>query len=149
MKAISLTCFATLLTLLLSLSTASAHCEIPCGIYDDSMRIKMIAEHIGTIEKSMGQITDLENANPSNSNQLVRWVMNKESHANELQEIVTQYFLTQRIKPGQDNYEKKLILLHQMLLAAMKSKQTVDLAHTAELKKLLGEFEKLYFAPHS
>ena len=32
---------------------AFAHCEIPCGIYDDEMRLKMIAEHITTIEKSM------------------------------------------------------------------------------------------------
>ena len=23
-----------------------AHCEIPCGIYDDPMRMKMIHEHI-------------------------------------------------------------------------------------------------------
>ncbi|MDY6953871.1 MAG: superoxide dismutase [Ni], partial [Thermodesulfobacteriota bacterium] len=37
-------------------SYASAHCEIPCGIYDDQMRIDMIAEHITTIEKSMKQI---------------------------------------------------------------------------------------------
>jgi len=26
-----------------------AHCEIPCGIYDDSLRIELIKEHIGTI----------------------------------------------------------------------------------------------------
>ncbi len=30
-------------------SYAAAHCEIPCGIYDDEMRINMIAEHITTI----------------------------------------------------------------------------------------------------
>ena len=32
-------------------------------------------------------------------NQLVRWVDNKEIHADELSEIVTYYFMTQRIKP--------------------------------------------------
>lgn len=142
-------CIALVITVLLTISTASAHCEIPCGIYDDSMRIKMIAEHVSTIEKSMGMITDLEQQSPQNTNQLVRWVMNKEEHANQLQEIVTQYFLTQRIKPEQKEYAKMLASLHQMLVAAMKSKQTVDLAHVAELKRLLGEFEQLYFAPHS
>ncbi len=35
---------------------AFAHCEIPCGIYDDEMRIKIINEHIVTVEKSMNQI---------------------------------------------------------------------------------------------
>lgn len=129
-------------------STLYAHCEIPCGIYDDKARITLLAEHIATMEKSMGKIIDLQKNTAANSNQLVRWVMNKEDHANQFQEIVTQYFMTQRIKPDQKDYEKKLVLLHKMLLEAMKSKQTVDMNHTAGLRTLLGEFEKLYFAPH-
>ena len=44
---------------LFSLS-AFGHCEIPCGIYDDEMRIEMISEHIGTIEKSMNEIMHLQ-----------------------------------------------------------------------------------------
>jgi nickel superoxide dismutase len=42
-------------TLLLAAS-AAAHCEIPCGIYDDEARIGMLLEHVATIEKSMNQI---------------------------------------------------------------------------------------------
>ena len=34
------------LLVLISASIVWAHCEIPCGIYDDHMRIKMISEHI-------------------------------------------------------------------------------------------------------
>jgi len=85
----------------------SAHCEIPCGIYDDEMRINMMNEHITTIEKSMNQIMKIEKEKRHHSNQLVRWIINKERHADEIQEIVTQYFLTQRIKFGTQNYEKK------------------------------------------
>ena len=81
-----------------SAAIAAAHCEIPCGIYDDDARFKMVAEHITTIEKSMKQILELQGEKPVHYNQLVRWVMNKETHANELQHIVTQYFMTQRIK---------------------------------------------------
>lgn len=29
---------------------AYAHCEIPCGIYGDSLRISLMYEHIKTIE---------------------------------------------------------------------------------------------------
>ena len=137
------------LTLLLLAGEAIGHCEIPCGIYDDAMRIKLIAEHIATIEKSMNMIKDLDQVEQKNTNQQVRWVMNKEDHANRLQEVVTQYFLTQRIKPDQKNYQDMLTQLHQMLIAAMKAKQTVDLANVTELNRLLKEFEKLYFAPHS
>ncbi len=126
-------------------SYAAAHCEIPCGIYDDKMRINAIAEHITTIEKSMKEILKLESSKPLTHNQLVRWIMNKEDHANELQGIVTQYFMTQRIKVGTENYTKKLTLLHKMLISAMKCKQTTDLSHISTLRTLLREFNDLYF----
>jgi nickel superoxide dismutase len=103
----------------LATAKVSAHCQIPCGIYDDQMRIKMIAEQITTIEKSMKQIVELQVAKPIDYNQLTRWVMNKEHHADQLQEVVTQYFMTQRIKPGSKDYPKDLILLHKMLIEAM------------------------------
>jgi len=124
----------------------AAHCEIPCGIYDDEARIAMLLEHVATIEKSMNQITTIEKNKDHNANQLVRWVMNKEKHATELQEIVTQYFMTQRIKFDTKAYDKKLALLHQMLVYAMKCKQSTDLAHTAKLTGLIQEFKQLYFA---
>jgi nickel superoxide dismutase len=127
------------------------HCQVPCGIYDDQMRIKMIAEHITTIEKAMKQITTLSKENPVNYNQVVRWVMNKESHAEELSDIVTYYFMTQRLKPvpktGKKyaDYQKKLELLHHMLSYTMKAKQTTDLSHVDTLRKLLKKFETAYF----
>jgi nickel superoxide dismutase len=131
--------------LLVFAAIASAHCEMPCGIYDDEMRINMINEHIGTIEKSMNQIMAIEKEKHHNSNQLIRWVMNKEHHADEIQEIVTQYFMTQRIKPDAKNYEKKLGLLHQMLIYSMKCKQTTDLGQVNTLRKLVKDFKALYF----
>ena len=128
---------------------AWAHCEIPCGIYDDQMRIQMIQEHITTIEKSLNQIAELSGQTPVNYNQLSRWVANKEHHANEIQAIVSQYFMTQRIKPGAESYEKKLAVLHKMLLAAMRCKQTTELANVNELRSLTVEFGGLYFGSGS
>jgi nickel superoxide dismutase len=134
--------------LLLFISTAAAHCEIPCGIYDDELRAKLIAEHATTIEKSMRQIAKIKNSNPVDYNQLVRWVTNKEAHADKVQHIVTQYFLTQRIKPGQKDYADKLAVLHQLLIDAMKCKQTTDPAHVQSLRTHLRAFEKMYFGHH-
>ena len=78
--------------------TASAHCEVPCGIYNDELRIELIKEHIQTIEKAMNQITEIQSSEVINYNQLVRWINTKEEHANQIQEIAEQYFLTQRVK---------------------------------------------------
>ena len=129
-------------------STAFAHCEIPCGIYDDQARINMILEHIATIEKSMKQIKSLQKEKSPNFNQLVRWIMNKEHHATEIQTIVAQYFLTQRIKPKAKDYNQKLSLLQQMLIYSMKCKQTTDLKNAAKLRDLVKQFHQLYFAGH-
>ena len=131
---------------------ASAHCEMPCGIYDDEARIKEMAEEIATIEKSMNEIVRLQAESPVNYNQLVRWVNNKEEHARALQEIVWQYFMTQRIKPvtstdtlEHDKYAKKLEMLHLMLYYAMKCKQTTDLSNVNNLRELLKDFDREYF----
>jgi nickel superoxide dismutase len=123
-------------------ATASvhAHCQVPCGIYDDQMRIQMMEEHATTIEKAMKQIGADEN-----QNQTVRWVMNKEKHADELTEIVTYYFMAQRIKPDMDGYAEKLQILHQIMVYSMKSKQTVDPANVEKLKDLIHAFEHAYF----
>lgn len=130
-----------------------AHCQVPCGIYDDAMRIKMMAEHITTIEKAMNQINLLSKEARPNYNQVVRWVTNKEKHAEKFCDIVTYYFLTQRIKTvaerGTDdhkNYLNKLEVSHHLLVYAMKAKQSTDLEWVGKLKKLLKKFESLYFA---
>jgi len=129
-----------------------SHCEIPCGIYDDPLRIQLLEEHIGTVEKSMKQIVELSKAGERNYNQLVRWVANKEKHADEIQHVVTQYFMTQRVKPAAPGdgekytkYVTQLTLLHQVLVAAMKAKQTTDLAHVEAMRKLVADFKAAYF----
>ena len=134
-----------LLPFLIFLSNADAHCEIPCGIYDDELRTKLIAEHATTIEKSMNQIIELSKANSVDYNQLSRWVSNKEAHATKIQNIISQYFMTQRIKPDQKMYVEKLTVLHKMLIAAMKCKQTTDFSHVDALRSHLKNFEVLYF----
>jgi len=126
-------------------SISGAHCEIPCGIYDDPLRIKLIAEHTNTIEKSMKEILTLSSEKTINYNQLIRWVSNKEEHATEIQHIVSQYFMTQRIKPDQKKYTEMLQTLHEMLVTAMKCKQTTDVSHIDTLRSLLKKFETLYF----
>ncbi len=131
---------------------AHSHCEIPCGIYGDDLRIQMIEEHITTIEKSMNMISELSKEKDKNYNQIVRWVTNKDQHAGEIQQIVSQYFMTQRVKPadktadGYSTYVEQLTLLHRMLVYAMKSKQTTDLANVEKLRSLVADFKTLYFS---
>lgn len=133
-------------------SLAWGHCQIPCGIYDDPTQFQILREHIATIEKSMQQITELSAKPGENANQLIRWVMNKDDHADQYAQMISQYFLQQRIPPAdaddaaaQAAYVNKLVLCHKMLIAAMKAKQTTDLKYPEELTSLLTQFEEAYF----
>ena len=133
-------------------SAAAAHCQIPCGIYDDEARVLLLEEHIATIDKSMVQVEELSAVDHPNLNQVSRWVANKDHHADELIHVATYYFMSQRLKPAdllddgkKDIYLERLTLLHEMIVQAMKAKQTTDRQHTDALRELLAKFEIAYF----
>ena len=142
-----------ILALIVTAVPASAHCQIPCGIYDDELRVQLIEEHITTVEKSMKKIVEIGDAETVDYNQLVRWVDNKEAHAQKIQDIVTAYFMAQRIKPPKDHgdeaainvYMHKLALLHAIQIHAMKAKQSTDLSEIETLRELTGKFRGAYF----
>ncbi len=148
----------TLSMALLGAQGAWAHCQIPCGIYNDELRFDLLEEHITTIEKSMNMIEEnmaelgtLPYDAASYANQMLRWIQNKENHADKFTKILTYYFLAQRIKPVEDGdelaeqaYIQKVSLIHEMVFEAMKAKQTVDLDHVEAMRDLLAEFEVLY-----
>ena len=119
---------------------ARAHCEVPCGIYDDPARIAAVHEDAVTIAKAVKQINELAGKHDAQSlNQAVRWVTTKEAHASHIMETVSQYFLAQRVKPvapgaeGYDAYLKKLADHHAVMVAAMKAKQNADTASAEAL----------------
>ncbi|MCF7954265.1 MAG: superoxide dismutase, Ni [Phycisphaerae bacterium] len=145
----------SIMTLAAAAPLVYSHCQIPCGIYDDPARLKMIDEHISTIEKSIVSINQLSEKSKPDYNQIVRWVDNKEIHADAASDIITYYFLAQRIKPVDkndrkeyDKYVRELILLHKLMIQCMKTKQSADPATTAEMRTLLAEFKKEYLTNH-
>ena len=126
-----------------------AHCQIPCGIYSDAMQIIQIKEDLQTIEKSNIMIKKLSGKpDPQSLNQINRWITSKDEHAQNIQDIISQYFLTQRIKQSNTNYENQLITLHQLLVSIMKCKQNVSLEHVKRSSELLDDFSEFYFDKH-
>ena len=130
------------------------HCQIPCGIYNDPVRATLMEEHVTTIERSMKQIEALSDEDDENYNQIVRWTMTKEHHAKLIQEIAEQYFMTQRIKPAdpedEEAYKKyitQLTLAHEILIYAMKTKQSTDTKYTEKLNATVDKFADAYFGP--
>ncbi len=154
-KAIFSAMISLILTIALlgvSIPGASAHCQIPCGIYDHQARVDLMLEHIGTIEKSVKKSTELSGKTDAKSqNQLIRWVNNKEQHAQKIQDIISTYFLAQVVKPADPNnksaykaYLQKLADHHAVIVAAMKTKQTVDLEKVKALRQAVEELNIYY-----
>lgn len=135
----------TLLLNFVSVSQVSAHCQVPCGIYDDHARLMRMLEDVATIEKAANQINELANKTDAQSkNQLVRWVMNKESHAQSIISSISDYFLTQRVKASQKDYTERLKKHHAVIVAAMKAKQNADPSYAIKLEKAVLELRPYY-----
>jgi nickel superoxide dismutase len=149
MKTPTVLALLALVLLLGGSRTAAAHCEVPCGIYDDPARFAAMLEDAKTIDKAMALIDDLSKPHDGmpdalRMNQLVRWVNTKEEHATHTMEVMGQYFMAQRIKPSAKNYVDLLKTAHAVITAAMKCKQTVDPANAAALRDAILTFQKAY-----
>ena len=111
---------------------AFAHCEVPCGIYDDAARIAAMREDAATIRKAMVEMRKHHAAGTVEGfNQATRWVIAKDTHATNIQHVASQYFLTQRVKAvpagesGHATYLAQLQGFHAVLVSAMQCKQQV------------------------
>jgi len=122
-----------------------AHCQIPCGIYDDHARVQSMLEDAATVEKSIKLIEKLSGKSDAQSqNQLIRWVMNKEKHAQNIIDTISDYFLTQRVKSSQKDYAERLAKHHAVIVAAMKAKQNADKKYAKELQKSIQALVPYY-----
>ena len=125
--------------------SAFGHCQVPCGIYADQHRFEQMLEDQATIEKAGKMIAELSGKKDALShNQLSRWVATKEPHAANIQKVIADYFLAQRIKATAKNYEKQLVTAHGVIVAAMKCKQNVDGDSAANLKNAILALHKAY-----
>ena len=124
-------------------SSADAHCQIPCGIYHDKARVQQMREDIATIDKAIRQIHSLAaRQDPNSRNQLTRWVVTKEDHAERIIRTVSDYFMAQKIKPVSPKdrgkhrrYSEMLLRHHAVMVAAMKCKQSATAAAVKQLSR--------------
>jgi nickel superoxide dismutase len=124
-------------------TTAYAHCDIPCGIYDPTPA-KIAAD---TVAKMVEKITALPNATDvATHNSFVRMVAVKEEHAQickkELEILWSDYFKPEHLE--------KFPKLHDTFWKAAKlcskNKQNVDAAAAADLQAAVKEISDMFWA---
>ena len=86
----------------------------------------------------MTRINALNPTTPQDLNQITRMIYQKEEHAEKIIRTTCDYFLAQRVKPElfktRAEYAEALILHHELIVAAMKAKQSVDVKTSDNLK---------------
>ncbi|MEM1355092.1 MAG: superoxide dismutase [Ni] [Planctomycetota bacterium] len=135
--------------------SVQAHCQVPCGIFDEDARLKALYEDAATIEKAMNLMNELAGKTDAQSQQqFIRWTITKEEHAERIITVTSAYFLAQRLKPvapgdeGYDEYLRQLAQHHSLIIAAMKSKQTTETDVVVTLRDAIHDLEHIWSETH-
>jgi len=124
--------------------TASAHCDIPCKIYDPATA--QIAAL--TVIRMMDLIAELDTGDAlslAQQAQLARLVAEKEKHALQVKEEVRviwgDYFKAPQFEQIPDAHEQ----VHGIMLQASKAKQTLDRDAALELLNKVNQFAAAFW----
>lgn len=124
---------------LVNFERASAHCDIPCKIYDP------VSAQLAAL--SVIRFADLiEELNGENPAQLVRLVREKEIHAEkvkqEIRVIWGDYFKAPQIEKYPDVHE----LAHKIMMAGSACKQHTSRDKGVELLNLVNQFAEYFWS---
>jgi len=131
---------------LLYSQSVEAHCQMPCGIYNDAMIFDKGDEYFLTMYKGISVLNNSPFSTVKEKNDFVRWVVTKEKMSDAFAEILTSYFLQQKIKPGDLDTPKRLESVHKLLFGLVAIKQNTSLEYVEEFSKEWEKF-KLMFHP--
>lgn len=142
MKKILLFSPATLLSLavfILLPSTSMAHCQIPCGIFHDDLVFATLEQNIETLQKADHELGE----STLSQNQSVRWILNKETQADQIAQTMLTYFLQQRVKIDDSKRAEKLNLIAMICMQCAKVKQTTDGQEVFTLSNEIKQLKEL------
>lgn len=123
----------------------SAHCDVPCGIYDP-----MVAQIAAlTVIREVDQLSEIHAKGELSLNDHAnfgRMVAVKEEHCNKVKEeirIIWGDFIKQ---PQLDEYPQLHGLVHDIMLAGSAAKQHVDRDAAVKLLNKVNEFAEIFWA---
>jgi nickel superoxide dismutase len=125
-------------------TTAYAHCDVPCGIYDPHAA-ELAARTVARMVELIGQLPP-GSTDVADRNKFVRCVTVKEQHAeivkHEITVIWADYFKPEHLERYPDLHERTW----KILKLAGKNKQNVDAAAAAELEAAVKEFADIFWS---
>ncbi len=124
---------------------ASAHCDVPCGIYDPiTAQIAAL-----TVVRMIDLMTDLEAKGLSGKdyqNSMSRYITVKEEHAekakHEIRVIWGDYIKAQHVEQHPD----LPVLAHKIMQLGSKARQTTDREAAVDFVEAINKFAEIFWA---
>lgn len=127
------------------IATASAHCDIPCGIYDPAVAQIAALTAIRMIDQ-INELAEKGELNLADQAKLGRLVAEKENHCNKAKEEIRiiwgDYFKAPQFEKFPGTHE----LAHSIMLQGSKVRQHIDRAMAVEFLNLINQFAENFWA---
>jgi len=123
-----------------------AHCDIPCGIYDPHQA------QIGalTVIRMIDLMDEMKGSHGADSpeylNNMARYVMVKEEHAEIVKREVRVIFGDYIKQEQLDKFPELPALVHKILQLGSKARQTMDRQCAMDLLQAVNRFAEIYWA---
>ena len=127
-----------------TLTTVSAHCDIPCKIYDPSAA--QIA--VLTIIRMVDLIKELEESQTKDTKNLAefqRLIAQKEEHGIKVKQEITTIWGDYIKAPQLEAFPELHELTHSIMLLSSKAKQTVDKEVSLALLEKVNRFAEIFW----
>ncbi len=123
----------------------SAHCDIPCGIYDPAVAQIAALTAIRMIDQ-INELAEKEESSLNDQAKLGRLIAEKESHCNKAKEEIRiiwgDYFKAPQFEKFPETHE----LAHKIMLQGSKVRQHIDRDMAVEFLNLINQFAENFWA---
>lgn len=125
-------------------STASAHCDIPCKIYDPISAQIAVLTMIRMVDL-LNEINEKSDLTANDQAQFSRLLNQKEEHGNKVKEEVRIIWGDYIKQPQLDQFPELHELTHSIMLATSKAKQHIDKDATLDLLNKVNRFAEIFW----
>lgn len=127
-----------------SFSRVSAHCDIPCKIYDPSSAQIAVLTMIRMVDL-LEELAAKDALSANEQAQFSRLVAQKEEHGFKVKEEIRVIWGDYIKQPQLEKFPELHELTHSIMLAASKAKQHIDKAATLDLLAKVNRFAEIFW----
>ena len=123
---------------------ASAHCDIPCKIYDP-ISSQIAALTIIRLVDLIEEIGKSDSLSITDQSQLARLTTQKEEHGHKLKDEIRVIWGDYIKQPQLEKFPELHELTHSIMLLASKAKQSVDKEVSLQLLQKVNQFAEIFW----